>query len=527
MGTEGRSPTIDGRAIRGADSLAASALASRRILLSRSFRLHRPRGPFCGRGYCQQCPVLALRGPGVEETVLACLTPAGPETRVRTVGRPNAGRDAVRAVGSLAERWPPWFQEQRFLRPRFLRQAYLRVLRRLSAAPPLPAGPPPVAGAQGRPEVTCDVVVVGGGPGGLAAAVELAASGARVLILEADRLGGSWRWLPGAAGDLAELLEEVRASAVEVLAGTTCLGWYEEEGIAAAVGPSGPLAIRAERLVAATGAYDRLLPFRGNDLPGVIGVRAFERYVAEGAFGRWARIGVYAAPEEAGRAIRAAEEASVCLGFVAGPAALPDAGVEALPGTGLVRALGRRRLRAVQLSDGVRRSCDILVLGFSQPTFELQLQAGAVPEVEGEPALLRPRVDGRPILEVGEAAGEVDPRVVAPRAREAVRAWLDGTSPRRADPPRLPLAARRDDDAFLCPCEDVRVRDVRRAVQDGFDDVELVKRRTGFATGACQGKLCLAEGAALLAELGFPPGLPTTRPPLRPVDLAALAVGDG
>lgn len=78
------------------------------------------------------------------------------------------------------------------------------------------------------------------------------------------------------------------------------------------------------------------------------------------------------------------------------------------------------------------------------------------------------------------------------------------------------------DAAFVCLCEDVRFRDVRQAVQDGFNDIELVKRRTGAGTGPCQGKLCHAELLRCVSECGVPARLPTMRPLIRPVPLGAF-----
>jgi sarcosine oxidase subunit beta len=77
----------------------------------------------------------------------------------------------------------------------------------------------------------------------------------------------------------------------------------------------------------------------------------------------------------------------------------------------------------------------------------------------------------------------------------------------------------------LCRCEDVTRGDVERAVATGFDDLEEVKRYTGFGTGPCQGKDCLRMVAEALAELtGRSPARPfTSRPPLAPTPLAVLA----
>jgi sarcosine oxidase subunit beta len=83
---------------------------------------------------------------------------------------------------------------------------------------------------------------------------------------------------------------------------------------------------------------------------------------------------------------------------------------------------------------------------------------------------------------------------------------------------------------LVCPCEDVTVEDVHKAVSKGYTDIESVKRYTGFGTGMCQGKSCLARVGQLLCDkAGTPPeklGPITPRPPYRPTRLGAFASVD-
>ncbi|MBM3681447.1 MAG: (2Fe-2S)-binding protein [Actinobacteria bacterium] len=79
-------------------------------------------------------------------------------------------------------------------------------------------------------------------------------------------------------------------------------------------------------------------------------------------------------------------------------------------------------------------------------------------------------------------------------------------------------------DAFACPCEDVRLRDLEAAVASGLRDVELIKRRTGAMTGPCQGKVCQGAVLTALRDLGVEPRPMTPRPFARVTRLADLAV---
>jgi bacterioferritin-associated ferredoxin len=78
--------------------------------------------------------------------------------------------------------------------------------------------------------------------------------------------------------------------------------------------------------------------------------------------------------------------------------------------------------------------------------------------------------------------------------------------------------------AFACRCEDVTLYELDRAIAEGYRDIESLKRYTGFGTGICQGKWCLALCATRLAEKGGDASQPMTpRPPLHPVRLSTLA----
>jgi NAD(P)H-nitrite reductase large subunit len=77
---------------------------------------------------------------------------------------------------------------------------------------------------------------------------------------------------------------------------------------------------------------------------------------------------------------------------------------------------------------------------------------------------------------------------------------------------------------LACRCEDVTLHDVEEAIARGHDDLESLKRYTGFGTGWCQGKSCVALCARLLVERGGSAALPITpRPPFHPLKLCDLA----
>ncbi len=269
------------------------------------------------------------------------------------------------------------------------------------------------------------------------------------------------------------------AMVVDATAGSTAFGVYADRTVAATA-PGELLEIRCERLVLATGAHLRLPPIVGNDLPGVLHLDALERYLDQGADLRSVRVAVIA-PAERHAAIASALEGH-CQVVHLDPE-IPR------------RIGGRGRVQSIAVgSDTV--ACDVLALALDQPAVELALLAGA-----------------RGVLGEGPL-----PVVLA----DALPDWVELRG-RAAAQPALPGCAQQRD-AFACPCEDVRVRDLEAAVSSGLRDVELIKRRTGAMTGPCQGKVCQGAVLTALRDLGVEPRPMTPRPFGRLTRLADLAV---
>lgn len=493
-------------------SIAAQAVSAGRPMLARSFRMHRPRGAFCHDGWCQQCKVTLSDG----RVVLACQTADDPSSL------PLVGWTWKRLLGLVAQCTPPWFYEGRFLRPKFMRQRYLNWLRGVSGAHVLPQQPlsQQDMSRQWR-KVAVDTLVVGGGIAGLAAARQLSGSGRRVALVE--RLVATDQ----AALDrpIRTLRDAAKADGCDIYEGALCVGLYHDPKRALCVTDAGALSIEYAELVVATGAYDKWLAFPGNDLPGIVGARGFLQLLRQHAVPAGARIGVYADERSAASIIDAAHRADCTIAWLAGPGQLPSGATIHVPGVKLESAYGMRRIRGVRL-DGRRLPCDMLVLGFSQPTYELQAQAGAHMTLRGSPPVVVPVGGDSAVLAVGDAAGDFSPDI-AQSTRRRVDAWLNaGELEPVPCPPDYETLKSMPDEAILCPCEDVRVRDLRNAVKDGYRDIELVKRHTGAGTGPCQGKLCHGAMLQCMAEAGLDIRIPTPRPLVRPTPLKMFLGAD-
>jgi sarcosine oxidase subunit alpha len=444
------------------DTIGSALFAAGRRVFSRSFKYHRPRGLVCCSGRCPNCMMTVDGVPNVR----VCVEPLRPDVDVRDQNVfGSADRDLLGVVDKVGGPFTPvGFYYRTMIRPRRAWPLYEKVLRNLAGLGRVAETRNGHHGGYETVHRRVDVLVIGGGPAGRAAA--RAAEG-EVLLVD-DRDG--------------------HEAPYEVLAPATALAVYEGGLVPVAAGKV-LYRIRAGRIVVATGALEQPLLFAGNDLVGVMLPDGVRRMVDE-----WAL-------KPGDRAVLVGE------GAVGVKPQLARAGVE-IAAVSLrpesLAARGRRgKLTSVAL-DGERIDCDLLVAsGGVQPAYSLLAQAGARIEYEPRRGIFVPTELPDGVDVVGAAAGEI--------AQAPAPALLDG----------------RGDKCFVCICEDVTTKDVKRALAEGFDSIELAKRYTTVTMGPCQGKLCQLTATRLLArETETDPsaiGTTTARPPWTPVELGLLA----
>ncbi len=412
-----------------------------------------------------RCPNCLMTVDGVPNIRVCVTAPTeGADVRAQNV-LGSLDRDVLSVVDKIGGPFTPvGFYYRTMIRPRRAWPVYEKALRNL-------AGLGRVGGASHRRYDTehrrVDVLVIGGGAAGREAAA--AASGDVVLV--DDR---AWHDAP-----------------YEVIAPATALAIYEG-GLVPVDAGNILYRIRAERIVVATGSVEQPLVFPGNDLVGVMLPGAVERLVDD-------------------YAVSPGEKAIVVGGDVEATCErLRRAGTDviaAVETASRLAAKGRRGRLAVVELDGRAHECDLLVMtGGRQPAYSLLAQAGARIEYDATRGVFVPTELPPGVEVVGSAAGG------------------PGRSPA---PAKLAGSADGGDKCFVCVCEDVTTKDLRRAVAEGFDSIELAKRYTTVTMGPCQGKLCHLSAIRLLAEeTGTDEqaiGTTTARPPWQPVELGLLA----
>lgn len=284
---------FEGRGVDGyvGESLAVALHAAGVRVLSRSFKYHRARGVglTCLTPSCPNCQmsVDGMYGVAACDTALR-----GGETVRRERAWPNADRDLLAVIDWFGWLLPAGFQFRHFARHPRLTRAFERVSSIVAGGGRRPS--PRAALDWMRPGLgrhRVDLLVVGGGPAGLAGALAAAEAGVRVVVVERDQaLGGSLRaetrvttdaaGRHDAAWKLVEILaEQVRQHpGIEVRTGATALGWYEGN-ILPVMSANGIVTFQPDSLLIATGSYEIVQPFAGSDRPGVMLAAAAQRLI--------------------------------------------------------------------------------------------------------------------------------------------------------------------------------------------------------------------------------------------------------
>lgn len=430
-----------------------------------------------------------------------------------------------------------------------------------------------------------NVVIIGAGPAGLAAAAELARAGhASVLIEQRPTPGGAIHRQPAGTAKpvpvsaaarrrFESLMRGIATPLVRLRASTTFLGVDGDGFVLAEDRTFGQVdRIKAEAIILATGAVERIRPLPGWELPGVSTAGGLQVMLKETGIAPKGRvllagngpllIALAAQMIRAGNPPLAIVEAGdpfarpgAALGLLSHSALLSEAAGYMLDvlrssapwkrcayiakieraGAALLATIrhadGREeRIEAdrIALHDGIRENDIGLPLPESAHR-PFILRAGDCREALGVTAAVadgeRAGAEAAALLSGGRAAlSRFEKRIARQAAAQALLARLFAPAV-----PLPPLAAL-PDETVLCRCEGGTVGDMKAllSIRDGLSGRE-VKHNGRFAMGSCQGRFCAANAAALMAELRPDAPPPTAddltgrRWPVRPISIAALA----
>jgi sarcosine oxidase subunit alpha len=446
--------------------------------------------------------------------------------------------------------------------------------------------PAPVGAVHDKKFVHVDVLVVGAGPAGLAAARAASVGGARVLLVDDQPEPGGDLLCDSQTLDGAPALEWVariravldRRPDVRILSRASVFGYYDQNYLLALERrPGGQRVwhIRARRVILATGARERPLVFENNDRPGIMLSSAVRTYLNRYAAVGGSRVVVATTDDSAYRTaldlVAAGVEVAAVVDSRAEPpvdlgAEVAAAGVRVLAGSVVTGASGGERISGVRVrplegaSPGQELETDLLaVAGGWSPDVHLFSQSRGTLRWRDDLAAFVPDRAAQAVRCAGSANGAGDTEACLIQGAEAgveAARLVALAAPTGSEVPSLPDpghtrpegAARAPRPVWLAPAvgepaswtdhfvdlhRDATVADVWRATGTGMRSLEHVKRYTTIGTGPDQGATAGVIAAALVAQaLAGAPGSPgdvgttTYRAPSVPVSFAALAGRD-
>ncbi len=543
------------------DTVASALAANGQFVLSRSFKYHRARGAMTMAG--QDAHTL-VQVPGNPNALADCV-PISDGLRVQPVNVfGKLMRDRAAVLGRFSRFLPVGFYYKAFYRPKGAWEYWAKLFRPMTGLGTLDTD---FKGARHDKRYRFfDVVVVGGGPAGMAAALEAARGPKTVLLVDENSvLGGSCNYLGyhERAYELdlcSAMVDELEQSEnVTIMTNAVCNGWFADNWVPVVQGNT-LHKVRATDVVLATGVLEQPSIFRNNDLPGVMMSSAALRLINQYGVQPGKKAVVLTSNEQGYETAIALLEAGVEVAAVVELRETVPSGerIKDFEGRGIPIKVGRTiysasgnasnthvcgvELASFDGTDSVTPTGEYIevdlvcmAVGF-MPTYQLACQAGAQLNYDDRTSAFS--IKGLPsgLHIAGAVNGVFQTGNVIRDGRRAVKNALrgglitdqsdvidEGQSPNAP----WPIVVHPKGKEFVDTDEDLQISDLINATKDGYIDIQLVKRYSTCGMGPSQGRQSALAAARIIANATqksvAETGVTTARPPFGAETLAQSA----
>ena len=552
--------TFDGKPMQGfaGDTLASALLAGGVGTLARSFKYHRPRGIYAAGVEDPNAMLAVTDGYGYDPALRAGQVVLTDGLEVRTVtGWPSPKLDAVSLFTRAAApfmtagfyyktlKWPNW-------------SWYEEAVRKAAGF-----GKPDTKKDRRSREYrheSCDVLIIGAGPAGLAAAAALEGSGRQVMLVDsAAQAGGALRYenavidsKPGMDW-AADVTRGLQADGGQFLPFTFVTGAYESnfftlvQSIVDERGIAGERIwkLRAREVILATGAVDRPLVYQNNDRPGTMLSASVRQFIGEHGVAPGRSLAVFTNNDSGYLTALMARGAGLDVSLIDSRSkpsedhadAARKAGATLHLGTQIADVKGGQKIRGLTLSNGAQFDCDcIAVTGGTTPLIHLAAHRGSKPRYDTDACAFTCPDLPENWQAAGAVTGARDLSAVLRAGHKAGNAIskTDTQQPQADTPlsmgsiePLWTAEQGKLSKMWVDLQNDVKASDIKLAAQENYTSVEHLKRYTTLGMGTDQGRTSNINGLAILAaQTGRAieqVGTTTFRPPYTATRMGAIA----